>query len=366
MGRPVPLHTQNRRITSQEKPHKTATTTATMLPISTISSFLKEGKYPPPLFYYSTKTMYQGNVQMLYLFFMPDCAMLVKQAYRHRLEVLERVEYAQLMFIREDEMYLRMKWQNEILIGFRTETSMRRFVEKIRQIGIPVERKKRRRVVGNDEGESVSYKLNNESIEHISTDTAYEVYSVEMDEKNGGQTVDKYRINDHTDHTDHSSRHGRHDHGDRHSRNDHSSRHGRHSRNSRTDRNDHTDDRQDRSRHANDNDNTCTDINTDRNDRQTISKLNIIKSQIEFGDLNFFVLTEPVYAHFCRRVMSRLCEHFDKRRKRRNNCGLDLTEHFMLFIRREGRLYRLDTEDDFTAAVLCLNRELDVVIRSKE
>lgn len=369
-----------------------------MLPKSTISSFLRRTAHSDPKFYYRTKTIYKNNVTIVYLFFLPSCVVIAtapprqSQSSKHDLEQLETIEYDKLTFTREDNMYIEMKWNEQfLLIGFKDEINMEKFCVKVNNLGVKVGKRVGKRVVGNDEGETVSYKLDNESIDHISTDTAYEVFSIgsQRNREVKESRQDSKSVKDSRSIRDSKSiKSGKDSKNYKESkRSKDSTKHDPSYIEQCTSRKDLRAKYDLRRTYGNecsaDMENNSKRNNSDKRHTKSdragpSSKLkhytsvqeidSLIKSQIEFGDLNFFVLTEPIYSYFCRRVMLRLCEHFDsKNRKVKNNgYNINLNEHFILFVRRGGRLYRLDNENDFAAAVTCLNRELDVVVKNRE
>lgn len=399
-----------------------------MLARSTISAFLEKMGHTDPTFYYRTKTVYKNDSKVVYLFFVPSCVVIAtaeaRRPDKENLDPLETVAYKDLAFTREDSMYVGMKWETQfLLIGFKDEVNMNRFCSKIKGLGMKVRTRGVKRVVGNDEGESVSYKLENESIDHVSTDTAYEVFSIDDEakleerdrlerEKRNNKTreskMKKGKLyhtdrNDKTnkntqitkgskqDHFDGKERAGKSSHDSKYAKN-----HQEHAeipaqadksgflKNSGSDydlinayKNKSLIDESSHKRQESSKINECLKIKrksraqrdhkADAEEQHTSRKHAMIKSQIEFGDLNFFVLTEPTYKIFCRRVMIRLCEHFDTKSTQKEKCkySIDLNEHFLLFVRSGGRFFKLDNENDFQAATCCLNSQLDVVVRSK-
>lgn len=108
-------------------------------------------------------------------------------------------------------------------------------------------------------------------------------------------------------------------------------------------------------------------INEKRTDSTSSAAANSkkIKAQVEFGNLHFFVLSEPDFSAFCSSIMLRLCQHFDQREKKAPAYRIELLEHFYLFVRCNKKLFRVDTESDFIAAIYGTEDKLDIVMENK-
>ncbi|KRH93139.1 hypothetical protein M153_14400002153, partial [Pseudoloma neurophilia] len=147
-----------------------------------IADQLKRSGYGEPKFYYKTKTIFNEKLTTVYLIFIRDYVLLGKIDPRNveidQLDFIEKISFKNIIFHKEDNMYLVMKWKTKhLLIGFKQYEVLKKFCKKILELNISFGKKSKKRVLSNDDGESVSYKLDNESIDHISTDTRYEVLS---------------------------------------------------------------------------------------------------------------------------------------------------------------------------------------------
>lgn len=346
-------------------------------------------------FYYRTKTIFNEKLTTIYLIFIPNYVILAitdpRNVEREELKLIEKIPFEKLVFFKEDNMYLLMKWKDKhLLIGFKEKVNLDKFCSKLCKFDINFGKRSKKRVLGNDDGESVSYKLDNESIDHISTDTEYEVLSFET-EKNESEMKN-------------------HDQEERHE----NTRIHKIMKNKDTKKSafqSSTDSKQSISLRQNErksgfdkNSSTNTSINSVKtkihaknrsiNDKckksakADNSKIHLekslkvvkknelrkknelkrqkLKSYIEFGCLNFFLLTKPDFQDLCTGIMLRLCEHFDQKSNKKIAYSINLLDHFSVFIRINKRLFKIETKEDFTAAIYDLKTHLDIVIQNKE
>jgi len=359
-----------------------------MLSKQRISDQIKRFGCKEPRFYYRTKTIFNDKLTTVYLIFVPDYVVLAitdpRNVEREELQIIEKIPHRDLAFYKEDNMYLVMKWRKRhLLIGFKDDSVLNKFCEKIGKMDIWLGKKTKKRVLGNDDGESVSYKLDNESIDHISTDTRYEVLSFD-DENNTGGNSKKNLFNE-------------------------SGTHSLKSFSAKTYRQSNT------STQAGKNEETCSKLSRDlkkrsreprkfekletKNERklpklrfpfnqqqretepkapdevqnavrvESVSSVSTlsrkIKAHVEFGKLNFFILSDPDFRAFCANIMMRLCSHFDRGQKIKKTYNIELLEHFHIFIRLNEKLFQMDTETDFMAAIYGSDEKLDIVIENK-
>lgn len=364
-----------------------------MLSKQKISDQLKKFGCSEPKFYYRTKTIFNEKLTTVYLIFVQKYVVLAitdpRNVDRDELEFIERIPFFELSFFKEDNMYLLMKWKKRhLLIGFKDADVLNKFCEKISDMRISFGKKSKKRVLGNDDGESVSYKLDNESIDHISTDTGYDVLSFNSEKDNQKEKIDKIQTeqNSKTESLKSFS-----------SKTPKNSNRSTYTAQKEVGSSKLSEDLKRRSRMALEQDSEIKNIgnkmrtlqfskifekktkeekhnlqhfnhkrNTSENCIITSEQINIkkIKAQIEFGQLNFFVLSNPSFQALCTSISQRLCKHFDTEEKNEFEYNIMLLEHFKVFIRQNEKLFKMDSEADFFAAIYGNEEKLDIVIEN--
>lgn len=391
-----------------------------MLSKEKIGDQLKKLGFDEPKFYYRTKTIFNEKLTTVYLIFISNSVILAitdpRKVQRENLEFIECIPFFEIVFYKEDNMYLVMKWMHKhLLIGFKDHDVLQKFCNKISTIGISFGKKTKKRVLGNDDGESVSYKLDNESIDHISTDTRYDVCSFD----NGSEINNTYESitnslksfseNNSITSTkepvisDTSQNKGK----PRTKPNDTKKKsekdvilkceNKKKSRNekknvfssklsedlSRRSENKLVNSNKNREiyntpGHSNSNTGLFSRPYITRSEKTSPKKqpqeidetppqnANKIKAHIEFGNLNFLIVSDATFQALCNGITLRICKHFDKSAEKPPNYNISLLEHFKIFVRQNQKLFRLDSEADFCAATYENENKLDIVVENTD
>lgn len=388
-----------------------------MLSKNKIADLLKRIGYKEPKFYYRTKTIFNEKLTTIYLIFVQKYVVLARtdprNVQRESLEFVEKIPFYELAFFKEDNMYLVMKWkQKHLLIGFKEENVLNKFCEKILSLEISLGKNSKKRVLGNDDGESVSYKLDNESIDHISTDTKYEVLSFKSEnkkERNNSEnasftssyksfsTKNSKFSNEKSD----NQKSSRNLSNEKSCRSENTKKSSKYSneKSLRKPDNSHSQSIQASFEDKNGEELYSSKLDDDlkkrsqkfdeseppnknyfekyrkKRSQQTFQRIDPelvkemsnrrVKVHIEFGSLNFFVLTNSTFQALCHAIILRLCEHFDKSSKKSSSYDIELLEHFNMFVRFNNKLFRIDSESDFVAALYGTELNLDIVISNR-
>lgn len=368
-----------------------------MLSKTRIADQLKKINCDEPQFFYRTKTILYDELTTVYLIFVPNFVVLAKtdprNVERDDLKFIEKVKNNDITFFKEDNMYLLMKWKDRhLLIGFKNVNILMKFCDKINELGICLGKTTKKRVLGNDNGDCVSYKLDNESIDHISSDTHYDVLSFanSMNDKNDKSSKKNSNSLNSEEfssklYTDLRKR----------------SQFLTNSENCKSSRTEINKDKLSKKKNVVDKNKLTKSIGTNdekdkksslkKNNRKNsllsqslkvVKKVNSenkneispneykkgtednVKFLVEFGMLNFFILTYPNFENLCKNIMRRLCDFFNKNKKK-TLLEIPLLEHFDLFVRLNNKLYRVETKKDFLAAIYGM-KEIEIVIKNKK
>ncbi|KRH91927.1 hypothetical protein M153_179200001, partial [Pseudoloma neurophilia] len=92
---------------------------------------------------------------------------------------------------------------------------------------------------------------------------------------------------------------------------------------------------------------------------------NKIKAHVEFGKLNFFIISDPSFQALCNSISLRLCQHFDST-KSQTVYNLNLLKYFNLFIKYNNKLFKMEIENDFYACLYENSNQLEIIITDIE